>query len=230
MTPSLAPVSVDTLVDGIFPEEELLVYRSAGYGRSAAPGRHPALLVVDVTYAFTGDKSGGADYPLACGPAAWRAVDQIAPLIAAARAGDHPVIYSRNSHRRTKVEAGGWSAKLRPGSEAARAHEIVAEIAPEPGDLIVTKPKPSAFFSTPLVSWLVQLKVDTVLIAGGTTSGCVRATAVDAFSYNLNPFVVAEATFDRSDTSHRVNLFELDQKYATVVQAASAVAYLSPPP
>ena len=92
---------------------------------------------------------------------------------------------------------------------------------------MITKTKPSAFFATPLVTWLIQLGIDTVLLAGGSTSGCVRASAVDAFSYNLNPFVVAEATFDRSNTSHRVNLFELDQKYATVIGADTAAGYLA---
>lgn len=226
MNEELAALDGESLAAGIFGPDELAVYRAAGYGRAASPGSHPALLIVDVTYAFTGERSGGEQYPLACGEPAWKAVDQIARLAEAARAGDVPVIYSRNSPRPTAAEAGGWSSKLSPAVEPPRAHDVVDEIAPQPGDLVVTKSKPSAFFATALVSWLIQLGVDTVFLAGGSTSGCVRATAVDAFSYNFNPFVVGEATFDRSTTSHRVNLFEMNQKYATVVGVEPTLAYL----
>jgi maleamate amidohydrolase len=229
MSASLDPVPVAGLIAGLFPDEEVERYRSAGYGRSAAAGDRPALLVVDVTYAFTGLRDGTGDYPLACGPAAWQAIEHIADLAAAARAGGHPVIYSRNAPRPNEAEAGGWAAKMASNVEPPRAHDIVDEIAPHEGDLVVTKTKPSPFFATPLITWLLQLKADTLLVAGGSTSGCVRAAVVDAFSYNLNPFVVAESTFDRSDTSHRVNLFEMNQKYATVVATDGAVRYLSGP-
>jgi nicotinamidase-related amidase len=223
---TIEPFDIGPLAEGIFQPAELATYGAAGYGRAAAPGSSPALLVVDVTYAFTGLRSGEGAYPLACGPAAWKAVDEIIRLIDAARRGGIPVVYSRNAPRPTAAEAGGWSAKLSSSGEPPRAHDIVDEIAPQPGDLVVTKSKPSAFFATPLVTWLIQLGVDTVFIAGGSTSGCVRASVVDAFSYNLTPFVVAEACFDRSETSHRVNLFELNQKYATVVGLDAACAYL----
>lgn len=217
---------VESLAEGIFNPDELATYRAAGYGRAADPGARPALLFVDVTYAFTGDRSGGGQYPLACGPAAWEAVDQMKRLAAVARTNDVPLVYSRNSPRPTAAEAGGWSAKLHRAQEPPRAHDIVDDIAPQPGDLVITKTKPSAFFGSPLASWLVQLGTDTLLVAGGSTSGCVRATIVDAFSYNFNPFVIAEATFDRSETSHRVNLFEMHQKYATVLGVEQAFEYL----
>jgi nicotinamidase-related amidase len=220
------PADTTALVSSIFTTEELEAYDAAGYGRTTTPGRRPALLIVDVTYAFTGERTGEGDYPLACGPAAWQAVRRIAELVDTAHANDIPIIYSRNAPRPSAAEAGGWPSKLRHTSERPRSHDIVDEIAPAPGDLVVTKSKPSAFFATPLVPWLVQLGVDTVLVAGGSTSGCVRASVVDAFSFNLNPFVVAEATFDRSPTSHRVNLFELDQKYATVIDVETARSYL----
>jgi nicotinamidase-related amidase len=227
MSEELAGFDVEGLVAGLFAAEELATYAAAGYGRSASAGSRPALLIVDVTYAFTGERSGDGHYPLACGESAWDAIDHIARLIDAARSGRVPVIYSRNAPRPTRAEAGGWSSKLSGGQDAPRAHDIVDEIAPQPGDLVITKSKPSAFFATPLVTWLIQLGVDTVLVAGGSTSGCVRASAVDAFSYNLNPFVVAEATFDRSSTSQRVNLFELNQKYATVIGTETAAGYLA---
>ena len=226
MTGELAAFDVGKLATGLFGFEELATYQAAGYGRSTSAGSHPALLIVDVTYAFTGERSGAGHYPLACGEPAWHAIDQIAGLAGDARAGGVPVIYSRNAARPTRAEAGGWSSKLGTIDDSPLAHRIVEEVAPEEGDLVITKSKPSAFFATPLVTWLIQLGVDTLLLAGGSTSGCVRASAVDAFSYNLNVFVVAEATFDRSDTSHRVSLFELNQKYATVIGAGTAARYL----
>ena len=219
-------LDVERLAEGIFEPDELATYRSAGYGRAASPGTRPALLFVDVTYAFTDERFGSEQYPLSCGPSAWDAIDQMKRLAEAARAIDIPLLYSRNSPRPTEAEAGGWSTKLSRTKEPPRAHDIVDEIAPGPGDLVITKSKPSAFFGTPLASWLIQLGTDTLLVAGGSTSGCVRATVVDAFSYNLTPFVIAEATFDRSETSHRVNLFEMNQKYATVLGVEQALEYL----
>ena len=227
MSPGLEPIDPTTLGKGIFSADELETYRSAGFGGAAQPGTRPALLLVDVTYAFTGNRAGEGTFPLSCGPPAWEAIDQMAQLVSAARKSNVPIIFSRNESRPTAAEAGGWSAKLDKAEEPPRAHDIVDELAPEPGELIVTKSKPSAFFSTPLASWLVQLGVDTVMVGGGSTSGCVRATVIDAFSWNFNPFVVAEATFDRSTTSHRVNLFEMNQKYATVVGSEQAAAYLA---
>ena len=220
----LVPVSVRELGAGIFAEEEIAAYESAGYGRTGYPGQRPALLVIDVTYAFTGRRDGVGPYPLACGEPAWTAVDQIARVLGAARDRDIPIVYSRNSPRPTAAEAGGWAGKLDQREDPPQAHDIVAEIRPLAGDLVVTKAKPSAFFGTPLASWLIQLGVDTLFVAGGSTSGCVRATAVDAFSYNFGTFVMAEATFDRSPTSHRVSLFELHQKYGTVVGVEQVLA------
>ena len=207
----MEPIDPGELANGIFPAEELAIYATAGYGQTATPGQRPAVLIVDVTYAFTGDPDGSEVYPMSCGASAWAAIERIRPLLATARTNNVPVIYSRNSPRVTKAEQGGWSAKVNRGEDPARAHDIVDELSPAAGDLVVTKSKPSAFFSTPLASWLVGLGVDTVIVAGGSTSGCLRATVVDAFSWNFNPFVVANATFDRSPTSHSTNLFEMSQ-------------------
>ncbi len=99
-----------------------------------------------------------------------------------------------------------------------------AEIAPKPGDMIVRKDKPSAFFGTPLMAYLNERRVDTLVITGCTTSGCVRATAVDAFSFNFKVGVVADGVFDRAETPHKVNLFDLSQKYADVMMSDEAVA------
>ncbi len=103
---------------------------------------------------------------------------------------------------------------------------IVREIAPHEGDIVILKDKPSVFFGTPLMSYLHELQVDMLLVAGTTTSGCVRATVVDAFSYNFKVVVVEECVFDRGQASHKVNLFDMQAKYADVVPLEAALRYL----
>jgi nicotinamidase-related amidase len=102
----------------------------------------------------------------------------------------------------------------------------VAEIAPSERDLVIEKRKPSAFFGTTLASHLVSLKVDTLIICGTSTSGCVRATVTDAFSYDYRVAIAEEATFDRGQASHAMALFDLDMKYANVTPVDEIVTYL----
>jgi nicotinamidase-related amidase len=106
------------------------------------------------------------------------------------------------------------------------AHEIPEIIEPEPGDVIITKSKPSAFFGTALAAVLNYHGVDTTIVTGMVTSGCVRATAVDAFSYNYRVIVPIECVADRSETSHQINLFDLDTKYADVTPLDEVLAHL----
>jgi maleamate amidohydrolase len=221
------------------PDEVVELYAQAGYGRSAGLGRSPVLLIVDVTYDFVGDRDEPIEasmkrYPKSSGRSAWAAVQTLERLLPEARAKGIPVIYSVNPPRVSDVQQGGWGRKTAtsPTSSSTepvtdKGWQIVSEVAPLKGDLVVHKTKPSAFFGTPLVSWLVELGADTLLVAGGTASGCVRASAVDAFSYNLQVGVVADATFDRADLVHSVSLFDLHQKYADVLDSGAAAAYLS---
>ncbi len=106
------------------------------------------------------------------------------------------------------------------------ASDVVREIAPLPGDTVIAKRKVSPFFGTPLVSHLTYLRVDTVLVCGMAAGGCVHAAVVGAFSYDFRMAVVEEATFDRGEPCHRVNLFEMDMKYADVVNLQKATQYL----
>jgi nicotinamidase-related amidase len=106
------------------------------------------------------------------------------------------------------------------------ANQIPDLIRPRPGEVVIQKTKPSAFFGTPLASYLTGLGVDTVLVTGTTTSGCVRATVVDAFSNNFRTLVVEEAVFDRGDLPHKANLFDMHSKYADVITVDEAKAYL----
>ena len=125
---------------------------------------------------------------------------------------------------------GGWAGKNARAAEDLRRGddtEIVAEIAPAPGDIVVEKSRPSAFFGTDLPGHLVLLRADTLLVAGGTTSGCVRATVMDAFSLGYRVAIVHECTFDRAMVPHKVNLFDMHAKYANVLSLDESLAYLA---
>ena len=208
-------------------------YAAAGYGERVRPGRRPVLLVVDVTYGFIGRErlpifESIARYPNSCGEAGWDALEVIARLLPAARALGRPVVYSAGFRQLGIPGVGLWAEKHPRASAApADAEDIPAEIAPAPGDVLLPKTKPSLFHGTPLLELLVQAQADTVIMTGGTTSGCIRATVVDAFSYNLPVIVVEDAVFDRGDLSHAVNLFDMDQKYANVMPSDEVLRYLA---
>lgn len=216
-----------------YSAEELEIFDAVGYGRPLEFGNRPAVLVVDVTYGFTGDRlepilEAIQRFPLSSGQSAWKAVHALETLLELARGRKIPIIYTKNAPRRNEVERGAWGSKTAPPETSSHIDPdaIVERIAPEEADFVVQKTKPSGFFSTPLASWLIHLGVDTLLVGGGTTSGCLRATVVDAFSYNLRVFVVEECCFDRSPTSHAINLFDMHQKYAEVITLAEARRHL----
>lgn len=208
--------------EGIIPEEDLRIYDAAGFGRPAAWGERPALLVIDVQYRSVGTKrlpiaESMKEFATSCGEAGWRAIDALIPLIARFRENGWPILYPHVAPKRAS-EGGRLAAKV-PSimNVPAVGYEIVREIAPQDADIVIPKKHSSAFFGTPLMSHLNDLDVDTVVLAGTTTSGCIRAAALDAFSYNFNVFVPHECVFDRSPFSHAVSLFEIGQKYANVL-------------
>lgn len=210
--------------DGIIPPEELAIYRQAGWGVPSGIGRRPALLIIDVQYRSMGDQPMPIEeaiitMPTSCGEYGWRAVPHIARLIEVFRELKAPILYPhvapKGPHNR-----GQFETKV-PGVMDVTAHgyEFVAEVAPQPGDILIPKFQASAFHGTALTSYLVGLGVDTVVVTGCTTSGCVRATAVDACALNFKVVVPQDAVYDRSQTSHAVNLFDIASKYADVLPA-----------
>lgn len=224
------PVEIVEVGLDYFGEDERRSFLESGYGLAAQPGDRPVLIVVDVTYEFCGRNRPGPGvidrrYPKSAGSNAWDAIERLQELLPVARRSRIPVIYTMNEVRRHPVEIGGWGRKSSPQSDPSDL-EIIAEIAPTESDLVVRKFKPSGFFGTPLASWLTEVGADTLIVAGGTTSGCVRATVTDAFSHNLRTLVVTDATFDRSRTSHEVNLFEMQQKYAGLIDTTALVEWL----
>lgn len=224
--------------DDVISERDKLIYQRAGYGRKGGLGRRPAVLVVDVNYNFVGDKpepilKSIERFHNSCGEEGWKGVYAIRELLAAARSKNVPVFYSTGMPRKHVSEAGRWAAKNVRTAEAVNPEEedfgnrIPTEIAPAENDIVIQKEKPSAFFGTALVSHLIQMGIDSLLICGTTTSGCVRATVIDAFSYNFQVAIVQEGTFDRGEVSHKVNLFDMNAKYADVISLEEAKNYLN---
>ena len=218
----------DNIWDRFLTDRDRAVIEAAGYGARVGLGKRPALLVVDMTYNFCGDRPEPVldsikRWRASCGEVAWQAIPRIVDLIAAARTAGVPVIYSL---RDEGAGGRGDDKNNRRGEDAPEGNRIVAELAPGPRDILIAKRKPSAFFGTPLLETLTGLRCDTLIVAGCTTSGCVRATAVDGFSHDFRVAVPAEAVFDRSQASHAIGLFDLNAKYADVLATPDLTAYL----
>ncbi|MFB9279275.1 isochorismatase family protein [Cohnella cellulosilytica] len=200
-------------------------------------GDKPALLLIDIYYGVLGFKREPLmeqikTIPGGMGLEGWEAVDKTAVLLAAARRNRIPVIHV------TKLDADnvvGWAARARGkglfgGGQQSdelkrRSSEIVAEVAPLPGELVIRKAAPSAFQGTVLPYMLQSWGIDTLIACGESTSGCVRATVVDGTTHSFKMGVVEECTFDRTEMSHWVNLYDLHAKYADVVKLDGAIAY-----
>lgn len=219
----------------IFSSHEIEVFRTSGHGGEMGLGARPALLIVDTNIHFVGDRREPIlesinRWPFSCGATGWEATESIARVQAAARDAAIPVIYTTGTPPGlSSIGPGRWVHKSSDAltlDQIERGHEIVPMIAPRPDETVIRKQKPSAFFGTALAAMLIDHAVDTVVICGGTTSGCVRASVVDAFSYNYRVGIVEEATFDRSDLSHKVSLFDLHQKYADVMGEREVINYL----
>jgi nicotinamidase-related amidase len=220
----------------VISAEERAIYEAAGYGKRGRWGSRPALIVIDVNYNFVGDRpepilESIKRFHDSCGEAGWRAVPKISELLQQARRADIPIFYTTQDNRVDRLVLGSWDSKneraLEPSEELQRiGTRIVDEIAPRAADVVFVKLKPSAFFGTPLISWLNELRVDTLIVTGVSTSGCVRATTIDAFSYNFSVVVVEDCVFDRAETPHLVNLFDMHAKYADVVPLEEAIGYL----
>jgi maleamate amidohydrolase len=216
-------------------DEERARIGGAGFGRRVGIGQRPAVVVIDVQNYMVGPPPGAprTPYPSACGPAGEAAVDVLAAFLPAARELGVPVFYTCYElapdgsdggvylRKRDLLAIDGWCLA---GTTGAR---IVPAVTPGPDDIVLVKKKPSAFFGTPLLSLLVDRGVDSLLVTGGSTSNCVRATCVDAMSYNYRTTVVEDCVFDRFDRSHTTALFDLDRQYGDVRPAADVLAELA---
>ena len=226
----------ESIWDEFLTERDKRVFAASGYGVRGGFGKRPALLVIDVNYAFCGDKpepilESIKRWRNSCGEESWHAVAAIKRLVDKAHMNGLPVIYTTGVRRDDNWDSGSWSWKNDRNGEVVRTktnvdgNEIVAEIAPGPQDIILYKQKPSGFFGTNMTSYLTLLGCDSVIVTGTTTSGCVRATVLDAFSYNYRVALVEEGCFDRSQASHAINLCDMNAKYADVVTCDEALAF-----
>ena len=198
-------------------------FKERGFGIRLGYGARPALIIIDMINAFT-DK----DMPL--GAPLEDQIEAITPLLETAHARDLPVFFSTVAYEYDDLrDAGVWGMKMK-GSATLRAGTPSVEVdARLPGlraDTILKKKYASCFFGTDLVAQLNARSIDTLIITGCTTSGCVRATAVDAVQSGFRPMVVRQAVGDRSLAAHDQSLFDLDAKYADVVEVNDAVSYL----
>lgn len=198
-------------------------------------GERPALVLVDLYRWVFGDRpepllEAIRTWPGSCGLAAWDALPHITRLLGEARSLGIPVVHVTG----LSVMPGWRETNARDAQERDAAHEerrrrryqIVDEVAPVDGEVVLEKTAPSAFWGTPLVGHLNGLGADTVIIAGESTSGCVRATVVDAKSYRFKALVPEECVFDRDEASHAINLFDMNEKYADVISLDETLAYL----
>lgn len=208
--------------DGIISEEEQRAYAAAGFGKPTGLGKRPALLIIDVQYRTVGTTpqpfwDSIKEFPTSCGQVGWDAVANIKRLVTMFRAKGWPIMYPHVAPKE-QFDQGRLADKV-PAlmGVAAKGYEFVPDIAPQPGDILLPKKHPSAFFGTPLVSYLIDAGADSLVVTGCTTSGCVRGSVVDGFAYNFRVTVPEDAVYDRSATSHAVNLFDMASKYADVM-------------
>ncbi|MGE0239144.1 MAG: isochorismatase family protein [Parvibaculaceae bacterium] len=222
--------------DDFLTERDKEVYARSGYGKRGGFGRRPALFIIDVQYNFCGEQpedilTGLKTYRTHCGKEAWDAVEHIVPLLHLAREKNIPVFYTESARRPDMVDSGVQVAKNHRGTEktvleGTRATQTLDVLAPRPQDILVAKRKPSSFFGTIFMSQLNFFDIDTLILTGCTTSGCLRATAVDAYSFNFKVVVPEETAFDRFQASHAMSLFDLNCKYADVIATAEVKSYL----
>ena len=216
----------------VVPERDREILESADFGGRQPWGRNPALLIVDVVRSFTGSKPQDVleainEYTTSCGNSAWETLPRMRTVLDAARAARHSGrLYQGRSRAIARRAAARSRTRMRERAKKLHSTPIADEIAPRDDEFVIRKTKASAFFHTPLTIYLVRHGIDSLIVMGTSTSGCVRATAVDGISHGYPVFVVADGCFDRSQFLHDVTLYDLSTKYATVVTAAETIEYL----
>tara|TARA_A100001037_G_scaffold241923_1_gene222207 strand:+ start:16714 stop:17388 length:675 start_codon:yes stop_codon:yes gene_type:complete len=214
----------NSYIPDIIPEEDLEYFRKAGYGNRIGWGKSAAILIVDMTDEFT-----TGDYGVGREDTGSAAVEATAKLIDAARKAGVPVYYVKPSRN---FPEGYPGATKRPGARSSiekkesKGQNINKKLSPLQGEIILDKPRASAFFDTHLAMLFHNRGIDTVVVTGMTTSGCVRATVVDGHSSNFRIIIPIECVADRSKFANEASLFDMDMKYADVTPLESIVEKL----
>jgi maleamate amidohydrolase len=201
-------------------------YAEQGWGNEPIGfGESPALLMVDMQVDFV-----DPDAPATCAPMAQERLPAVQTLLTAARGASIPVFFTQGTVDPSLIDVGLWKAKAHRSGlvevQGTRGAEIVPELVPLPTEHVIHKRRPSGFFATDLDLLLRSYKTDTVIVAGASMSGCVRATVVDAFSHDYRVMVVQECVIDRTMDVLDSNLFDVNAKYADVVSISDVQAYL----
>lgn len=197
-------------------------------------GTKPALLVIDMQYTACGDRDEPImemvkRWPGGCGHEAWVGIRNQQRLIPACRSADIPIIYTRYIPQLIQFDgfAKKRSAPAKPTDPTELRWQIMEEIKPEPEDIVLDKSYASVLFGTPLISWLIAMGIDTTLIVGNSTGGCVRASAIDLTTHNFNVAVIEDCVFDRVELSHAAALLDMWMKYCDVIFMDDALDYVS---
>jgi maleamate amidohydrolase len=213
----------------IVPPEVLEIYSS--YRRKVFVGESPALLAVDLyELVYRGGPRPPAELartrPSSCGEFAYAAIEPTKRLFAGARRAGLPVFYSTGDVRAESRPSLVTATKRNKPPLDPADYAIRPEFKPQPQDVVIAKQRASVFFGTPLIAHLTQLGVRSLIVCGESTSGCVRASVVDAYSHGFHVVLVEECCFDRSILSHKVNLFDMHHKYCDVIHIDEVVAHL----
>jgi maleamate amidohydrolase len=217
----------------VIPADDLAIY--GPFTRETYVGAPAALVAIDL---YEGVYRGGnkpvrdliGQHPMTCGEHAWKAIPPTQRLFSAARTAGLPIFYSTGDMRPESKPGFVKATKRRRGGDDPAGYDIRPEFKPLPGEVVITKQRASIFYGTPLLAHLTQLGIHTVIMCGETTSGCVRASAVDAYSAGYHVVLVEECCFDRVVLSHKVNLFDLHHKYVDVMHVDEVVAALAKQP
>ena len=218
--------------DAYLNEQDRAVLARGKFGRRMGFGKKPAVIVIDAQKYMVGEAGNDAQWPSSCGEIGRAAVGEIAKVVQAAQSAGVPCFFTlfeieRSGkdmgvyrHKRDLLQSEYWCLADSVGAE------LVDQLKPSERDIVFVKKKPSGFHGTPLLGYLIERGIDTVIIVGGATSNCIRATVFDASANNLRAIVPQEAVFDRIPISHAISLFDMDRQFADVTSVAAVLEYL----
>ncbi len=213
-------------------EEDKAVLERGRFARRMGYGNRPAIVVIDAQRYMVGEEGNDENWPSSCGAVGRAAVGQIQRVVAQAQSSGIPCFFTT-----FELDPGGNDIGVygRKRDLLASEHwclagtlgaQLVPQLVPGKNDIAFVKKKPSGFHGTPLLGYLVERNIDTVIVVGGATSNCIRATVFDSSSYNFRTIVPQEAVFDRIAISHAISLFDMDRQFADVVSIEDVMAYL----
>lgn len=219
--------------ESFLTDRDRAVLSRGRFGQRIGFGQRPAVVVIDCQRYMVGERDGSGQWPSSCGEVGWQAIDDTRKLLAAARAAGLPIFYTLfvlapdgsdigvYGRKRALLQSDHWVLEGTPGAE------LLPDLDRQPGEIAFVKKKPSAFHGTPLLGYLVDRQIDTLIVCGGSTSNCVRATVYDSSAYNFRTIVPAGCVFDRIPVSHAISLFDMDRQYADVMSTDEVCAALA---